>query len=104
MAKSKEGISCKAYTLTGIHGGEITIAETIDRRSIRITALGTNCIVSTLFITAEQFETLCGFDSSYDGLEVKAVPPEPEGAGPVRVPKHQAELAEEPEADPVVGL
>jgi len=99
MAKNLEGICCKSYTLRGINGGEITISETPDRRSIKITALGTNCIAATLHITAEQFTALCGFDSSYDGLQVK--PPLPPEEGVVIItpaPAHH------PEAEPVDAI
>ena len=92
-----QGIRCKSYTLPGIDGGEITIAETIDRQSIRVTAIGKILESVTLFITAEQFEALCDFGSLYDGLEVKKSAPSEEGAivlVPVAGPEPAPELGE----------
>jgi len=70
LSKKHDGVS-KAYTVPGIDGGEITFSETIGRDRIKITATRPNCVPTVLFITAEQFEAICGFDSAYDGLEVK---------------------------------
>jgi len=89
VSKNLEGISCKAYTLPGINGGEITIAETLKRDAIQIVAIGTNSVAVSLRITAEQFEALCGFNSRYDGLTVNPSERD-EDAGAVVVTKEAA--------------
>jgi len=75
MKNSKEGISCKAFTLPGIDGGEITFSETMDRLSILITATGKDGLICRLHIAAEQFAAMCDFDSHYDGLTVRQSAP-----------------------------
>lgn len=71
---------CKAYTIHA-RNGVVVLAETPDRLAIEITvdqAVGDDGV----YLTRAQFQTLCGMNSSYDGLEVNDAPepevPEPE--------------------------
>ena len=83
--KNMEGIRCKAFTLPGIDGGEISFSETMDRQSILITAREKGDATCRLHITAAQFEAMCSFDSTFDGLEVKKSAPSEELAAAARI-------------------
>lgn len=73
MAINWIGIRCKSFTLPG-KGGELVIAETIDRTAIEISVrqAGAPGLPDTLSVrlSKEQFNALCNMNSAYDGLEV----------------------------------
>jgi hypothetical protein len=77
MSRKWDGIRCKSYSFSGVEGGLLVLAETNDRRAINVSIVDGLQTVMAVQITAEQFEALCNLNSAYDGLECRAVAPEP---------------------------
>lgn len=75
MATKWQGIRNKSFTLPG-EGGDLIVSETIDRLAIEITVRLGSSSRSSVRLSAEQFEALCGMSSVYDGLEVRKREPQ----------------------------